>query len=64
MATKLIFQDLLRERELQCYATDYGTICIEILNYEDEVVSFINLDRPTAIKLVKTLKAEISDLIL
>lgn len=60
MPTKLIFQDVLIERELQCYATDFDTIAIELMNFENDVVEFINLDKQTAIKLVKVLKSEIS----
>lgn len=58
MATKLIFKDLLDETELECAESGQNSIFITINN--SLYSSLIELDKSTAIKLVKTLKSEIS----
>jgi len=60
--TKTIFcasENLGFNAELQAFSNSHNEIYIEI-DCDDMPVSFITLDRETAIKLVKTLKREIA----
>ena len=64
MATKLIFQSSEKSEfcsELICYSNANNEIFIEI-SHDEFPSMFICLDKPTAIKLSKTLKTEISKL--
>lgn len=59
---KLVFHEKASEKELQCYATEFNEIYIEILNNEIEHEynsQSISLDRSTAIRLVRELKKQI-----
>ena len=62
MATKIIFQSSSMsgiEAELECFANTNEEICI-VIDAKDLPVSYICLDKETAIKLSKVLKSEIS----
>lgn len=59
---KLIFEQKGLEKQLQCFATDFNDIYIEILDNEIEHqynMQSISLDRSTAIRLVRELKKQI-----
>jgi hypothetical protein len=62
---KLIFHERGTEKQLQCFASDFNEIYIEISDKEienDLNVQSISLDRNTSIRLVRELKKQIGNL--